>query len=85
MRRTSSIPPDPNVLLSAFGRVVSEIPPERAKEGIEEQLAIVGPAIDVDRLEIWRVARPSQVAIPLARWAEDGVEPFDLDVRADRE
>ena len=77
VRRTSSIPPDPNQLLSAFGRAVSEIPPENAEAGIEEQLSIVGPAIDVDRLEIWRVSRPSQVTVPLARWAEAGVEPLE--------
>ncbi|MEO0492755.1 MAG: sensor domain-containing phosphodiesterase [Actinomycetota bacterium] len=74
----ADIPADPDQLVSAFGRALSEISRHEAEHGVAAELAKIGPAIDLTWLEIWRVQRPTNTSVLLADWCADDAEPHEV-------
>ncbi|MEM8706003.1 MAG: GGDEF domain-containing protein [Actinomycetota bacterium] len=77
MGEYSAIPADPNQLVGDLGRALSELTVEEARAGAEAQFAVIGPAIDLDRIEVWRVHRPSRRTKLVARWGRLDVPPLE--------
>ncbi|MEM8705083.1 MAG: bifunctional diguanylate cyclase/phosphodiesterase [Actinomycetota bacterium] len=77
MRQSSVIPADPNQLIGELGRALSELTVEGARSGAEEQFSIIADAVDLDRVEVWRIHRPSRRAKLVARWGRHDVPPLE--------